>query len=321
MVNPFELFRKYQYEHYFTWFVLAGAAGLVMGYFSAENHVAIWICVVICFHYVACWVTVDFYGRWWRLTGLTPHLLTWIGQATLQCLGIAFAVALGIIVTKEGLGPMFVLGYTVYAFSISRFLMFRTRFDFTSAWICTAASVAWSLVAAGSDETKCVCKEEEKSLDDHEDKSLNIVFALLISGVLIALIFAAKFLDEYRPADDAAYDKGRRGHYGFQDRPDDAPPPPGLILQPAVNLPVEKPPTEGAIDDEEDAQTDLERQSVDQQPQPQPQPRGSGNLTRRSSSREIASSSSSAQDIRDREDEPFSSPTGSTKSAGKGKAL
>ncbi|CAI0456748.1 unnamed protein product [Linum tenue] len=216
MANYLDEFRKWQYENYFFWFWVGGVPSLLgMILLALKDRLLTWVAVVAFFYSVYCAVKICLNGRWWPLEGLTLRLMHWTGRAPLQVGGFIFAVVIGILVTRAELKPWVVLAYTVYAYSFSRFMMFRVTFDFTSAWICTTASTAWGVVVIWNDEGEFV--------------GTNLVYAVPISCVLVLLICLGKYLDEYRPATDRIYDKGRAGTCGFQERPENADPPPGFI--------------------------------------------------------------------------------------------
>ncbi|CAL1391538.1 unnamed protein product [Linum trigynum] len=216
IANYLEEFRKWQYVHYFFWFWVGGVPALLgMLVLALKDRLLTSVAVVAFFYAIYCAAKICLNGRWWPLEGMTLRLMHWTGRAPLQVGGFIFAVVIGILVTRAELKPWVVLAYTVYAYSFSRFMMFRVTFDFTSAWICTTASTAWGVVVLWNDEGGFVGK--------------NLEHAVPISCVLVLLICLGKYLDEYRPATDMIYDMGRAGACGFQERPPNSDPPPGFI--------------------------------------------------------------------------------------------
>ncbi|CAL1391565.1 unnamed protein product [Linum trigynum] len=202
--------REWAYINYQFWLCVAAAFGvlvivmsLVMG---GSQTVVGWLSMAVMCHFLVVWGTVGVGGRWWLTQDMgIGWVVRWNGGATLQCIGIAYAVAIGAMASDAKFKPWLTLIYTCYAFSISRYMKFPMRFDFTMAWICTTGSGLLGLELGKG----------------HRG---NWGWLVGISAVLVGLMFLGKYLDDYHPPTKEIYEAGMTARAGPRAIPPNAPP-------------------------------------------------------------------------------------------------
>ncbi|CAI0456777.1 unnamed protein product, partial [Linum tenue] len=122
--------------------------------------------------------------------GLVSKVIGRVGKSNIQAGGIVFAVLVSTLVTKAKMESWLVVVYCTYALSVSKWLQFRVKFEYTMVWVCTTATQVWS--------------------QDLEASS-NTLQAILFSLLMGVFIYLGNYLDGYRPPNKQIHDKGKKG--------------------------------------------------------------------------------------------------------------